>query len=103
MCVEDRATMVYTGGGKEPEAKDAMHRELVCQPTVMLQDNASLVKAILPRVTNKGRQLRRMCRYINHVKGQINEQVAEIKVVGLSHRHISEPTTRLSISPALVR
>jgi hypothetical protein len=49
---------VSIGGGQDQEAKDAMHRELVCQPTVMLQDNALLVKAILPRVTNKGRQLK---------------------------------------------
>ena len=79
-----------------------MQREFVNQPTVMLQDNASLVKAILPRVTNKGRQLRRLCRWINHVKGQINDQAAALQVVGSADqpansvsKEIKSPTQHL--------
>ena len=97
-----RATMVSVSGGQDKETQEAMHREFVSQPTVMLQDNASLVKAILPRVTNKGRQLRRMCRYINHVKGQIDEQAAAIQVVGSADqpansisKEIKSPTQHL--------
>jgi phosphate starvation-inducible protein PhoH len=43
-----------------------------------------------------------MCRYINHVKGQINEQAAAIKVVGSADqpansisKEIKSPTTHL--------
>jgi hypothetical protein len=95
-------TTVIVSGERDKEAQEGMQREFVTQPTVMLQDNASLVKAILPRVTNKGRQLRRLSRYINHIKGQINDRAAKLQVVGSPNqpansisKELKSPTTHL--------